>query len=72
MGWHHKQGKEVLGSITDLPGDIMVASKAGAPVQIKIIEAWQAKRILGARCALDGKDGAEFELTGWPNSKRTS
>ena len=50
-----------MGSITDLPGDIIVASKSGAPVQIKIIEAWQAERILGVRCALDGKDGAEFE-----------
>ena len=61
MGWQHKKGKEVLSSIQGLPGNITIDSKLQDPVQIKRIEPWEAERILGVRCALDGSDATEFE-----------
>ena len=30
-------------------------------MKIKRIEAWEAERILGIRCALDGQDEVEFD-----------
>jgi hypothetical protein len=61
MGWTHKKGKEVLGNIKEIPGHINIASKTNENIRIKRIEAGDAERILGVRCALDGKEVAEFE-----------
>ena len=54
MGWQQKRGKEVLGSIQEIPGDIHISNGEQGQVKIKRIEAWEAERILGIRCALDG------------------
>ena len=56
-----KKGKEVLGSVKEMPGDIHITNGAQEIVKIKRIEAWEAERILGVRCALDGKDEVEFK-----------
>ena len=58
---HIKKGKEVLGTIKEMPGHINISSKTLEHVEIRRIEAGEAERILGVRCALDGKEVAEFE-----------
>ena len=55
MGWKNEKGAEVLGSMADLPGSIQIESAEGeGSVTIKRIEAWDAERILGVRCSLEG------------------
>ena len=44
-----------------MPGHIKISYKTLDHVEIKRIEAGEAERILGVRCALDGKEVAEFE-----------
>jgi len=62
MGWKKEKGAEVLGSMADLPGSIQIESTEGeAPVTIKRIEAWDAERILGVRCSLEGGDDTELQ-----------
>ena len=56
MGWVLAKGGEILGSIADFPGTIEILSKSGDPTVIKRIEAWEAERIIGVRCGLDGQD----------------
>ena len=59
--WQTKKGREVLGSIQELPGDIQILTRRNTPVKINRIEAWDTKRISGVRCALDGNDDTEFK-----------
>ena len=61
MGWQHKKGKEVLGGIQEISGDIHSTNGERGQVKIKRIEAWEAERILGIRCSLDGQDKVEFD-----------
>ena len=62
MGWKKEKGAEVLGSMADLPGSIQIESTEGeAPVTIKRIEAWDAERILGVMCSLEGGDDTELQ-----------
>ena len=62
MGWKNEKGKEVLGSIRDHPGTITIGPTEGeAPTVIRRIEAWDAERILGVRCGLDGEDTTELK-----------
>ena len=61
MGWQQKKGKEVLGSIKEMPGGIHITTGAQEAVKIKRIEVWEAERILGVICALDGNDEVEFK-----------
>ena len=56
MEWKKKRGKESLGSIEELPGDIKIRNGRDIPVTIIWIEAWEAEYIMGVRCALDGND----------------
>ena len=60
MGWVLAKGGETLGSISDFPGTIEILSKSRDTTVIKRIEAWEAERILGVRCGLDGKDDTEL------------
>ena len=54
MGWVQQKGREALGSVKDFPGSIAIDTNTGTPTTIKIIEAWDAERILGIRCGLSG------------------
>ena len=60
MGWKKKKGKEVLSSIKEQPGTITINDNKHTTTKIRRIEAWDAERILGVRCALDGQDTVEF------------
>ena len=60
MGWVLSKGGETLGSISEFPGTIKILSKSGDPTIIKRIEAWEAERIPGVRCGLDGQDHTEL------------
>ena len=61
MGWTLKKGQEHLGSIAELPGHIRIDTNTGGPpTDIKRIEAWEAERILGVRCGLNGADDSEL------------
>lgn len=62
MGWTHEKGKEVLGSIYDFPGTIQIgATTWEPPITIQCIETWEAERILGVMCGLDGEDATELK-----------
>ena len=60
MGWKKEKGKEVLSSIKEQPGTITINDNKHKATKIRRIEAWDAERILGVRCALDGQDTVEF------------
>ena len=61
MGWILAKGGETLGKISDFPGEIEIQSNHGENTVIKRIEAWEAERILGIRCGLDGQDHTELK-----------